>query len=286
VATSWREVLRRASTDLGSSQEARWLVERASGWEGAELLRHLDDVVAARGGTHVQAMVDRRTEGEPLQYVLGRWQFRSLDLLIDRRVLIPRPETEMVTEAALAELARVGRAAPLIVELGTGSGAIGLSLASEVPEAQVWATDVSTAALAVARANLTGLGTRTAKRVRLVDGDWWNALPDELRGTVDLVVTNPPYVAADEPLPPEVAEWEPVLALRAGSTGLEALQVVVGEARQWLRRPGVLVAEVAPHQAQAAVALAVDAGFDEVEMRPDLTGRPRALVARSPAAEA
>ncbi len=261
------------------------MVERASGWDGFELLSRLDDLVPARSEGHVQAMVGRRTNGEPLQYVLGRWQFRSLDLLVDRRVLIPRPETEMVAEAALAELARVGRA-PLIVDLGTGSGAIGLSLASEVPEARVWATDVSTAALAVARANLTGLGTRTATRVRLAGGNWWKALPDELRGTVDLVVANPPYVAADEALPPEVTDWEPESALRAGSAGLEALQVVVGQARQWLRRPGVLVAEVAPHQAPAVVALAVHAGFAEVEMKPDLTGQPRALVARSLAQEA
>jgi len=257
------------------------VVERASGWEGAELLGHLDDVGSARAVAHVLAMVERRAGGEPLQYVLGRWQFRGLDLLVDRRVLIPRPETEMVAEAALAELARVGANEPLVVDLGTGSGAIGLSLASEVPGARVWATDLSVAALAVARANLTGLGTRTATRVRLVEGDWWQALPRELRGTVDLVVSNPPYVAADEPLPSEVADWEPASALRAGSTGLESLQVVVGEARQWLRHPGALVAEVAPHQAAVAVTMAVDAGFAEVEMRPDLAGRLRALVART-----
>jgi len=256
------------------------VVERASGWNGAELFGHLDDLGPERAVVHAQEMVARRIGGEPLQYVLGRWQFRGLELLVDRRVLIPRPETEMVTEVALGELARTGRSDPLVVDLGTGSGAIGLSLAVEVPGARVWATDVSTAALAVARANLTGLGTRAATRVRLVEGDWWNALPEELLGAVDVVVSNPPYVAADEDLPPEVADWEPVSALRAGSTGLEALEVVVGEARRWLRPPGVLVAEVAPHQAEAAVAMAVGAGFDEVEMCPDLSGRPRALVAR------
>ncbi len=261
------------------------MVERASGWNGAELFGHLDDLGPERAVVHAQEMVARRIGGEPLQYVLGRWEFRGLELLVDRRVLIPRPETEMVAEVALAELARSGRSDPLVVDLGTGSGAIGLSLAVEVPGARVWATDVSTAALAVARANLSGLGTGAATRVRLVEGDWWKALPDELLDAVDVVVSNPPYVAADEHLPPEVADWEPVSALRAGSTGLEALEVVVGEARRWLRPTGTLVAEVGPHQAEAAAALAVGAGFDEVEVRPDLCGRPRALVARGRAKE-
>jgi release factor glutamine methyltransferase len=213
--------------------------------------------------------------------VLGRWQFRGLELFVDRRVLIPRPETEWVAEAAVAEVGRADCRDPVVVDLGTGSGAIGLSLAAEVPGARVWATDASPEALAVARANLAGLGSRAATRVRLVEGDWWDALPDELRGTVDLVVSNPPSVAADEQLPAEVADWEPGSALRAGPTGLEALEVVVGGAPVWLRRPGALVAEVAPHQARAAVTMAVEAGFDDVEVRPDLTGRPRALVARS-----
>jgi release factor glutamine methyltransferase len=257
------------------------VVERASGWEGAELVGHLDEAGTARAVAHVEAMVARRVGGEPLQYVLGRWQFRGLELFVDRRVLIPRPETEWVAEAAVAEVGRADRRDPVVVDLGTGSGAIGLSLAAEVPGARVWATDASPEALAVARANLAGLGSRAATRVRLVEGDWWDALPDELRGTVDLVVSNPPYVAADEQLPAEVADWEPGSALRAGPTGLEALEVVVGGAPVWLRRPGALVAEVAPHQARAAVTMAVEAGFDDVEVRPDLTGRPRALVARS-----
>ncbi len=256
------------------------MVERASGWEGAHLLGHLDDVGPARAVAHAEAMVARRARGEPLQYVLGRWQFRRLELLIDRRVLIPRPETEMVAEVALTELGGVDRGDPLVVDLGTGSGAIGLSVAVEVQGARVWATDVSSAALAVARANLAGLGSRAATRVRLAEGDWWDALPDELRGEVDVVVSNPPYVGATEPLPPEVADWEPDSALRAGSTGLEALEVVVSGAPRWLRPPGILVAEVAPHQAKAAMALAIDAGFTEVEVRSDLAGRPRTLVAR------
>lgn len=256
------------------------MVERASGWEGADLWVHLDETPTARAADFAETMVRRRAAGEPLQYVLGRWRFRRLDLLVDRRVLIPRPETEVVGEAAVAEVRRVGNRAPVVVDLGTGSGALGLSVADEVTRAKVWCTDASPQALAVARANLAGLGSLTAPRVRLVEGWWWDALPLELRGSVDVAVSNPPYVAAGEALPPEVADWEPVDALRAGPTGLEAVEAIVAEAPAWLARSGALVVEIAPEQAEAAVASATRAGFPHADVRPDLAGRPRVLVAR------
>jgi release factor glutamine methyltransferase len=277
---TWRDVLRSVGGTVGSPTEGRWLVERASGWEGADLWLHLDDAAPARGVRHALAMAERRAGGEPLQYALGRWTFRGLELLVDRRVLIPRPETEAVGEVAVAELGRLGVRRPLVVDLGTGSGALGLALATEVPGARVWATDASPEALAVARANLTGLGSRVGPRVRLVVGSWWDGLPDELRGSVDLVVSNPPYVASSEPLPPEVAEWEPVGALRAGPTGLEALEAILSGAPAWLAAHGSVVVEIAPHQAEAVVALAARAGLADTVVRPDLAGRARVLVAR------
>ena len=222
-------------------------------------------------------MLARREQGEPLQYVVGRWGFRRLDLFVDRRVLIPRPETEVVVEEALVEARRLG--ARTAVDLGTGSGAIALSLAVEDVELRVWATDASADAVAVARANTAGLG-RPGGRVTVVEGSWFDPLPDELRGVVDLVVSNPPYVAADEELPAEVADWEPAAALVAGPTGLEAVEAITAEAPVWLGRPGALVVEIAPHQAPDAAALARRSGFTDVEIRPDLTGRDRVLVAR------
>jgi release factor glutamine methyltransferase len=246
----------------------------------------MGDVVPARTVTFVEDMVERRRRGEPLQYVLGVWGFRGLDLVVDRRVLIPRPETEVVVEVALAELRRLTpppelpSAPPLAVDLGTGSGAIALSLALEAPLARVWGTDRSAQALAVARANLAGLGSRVAPRVRLAEGDWFDALPGELQGMVDLIVSNPPYVAATEVLPAEVADWEPAGALVAGPTGLEEVARILAEAPAWLRRPGAVVVEIAPHQAEAAARLAADAGFVDVDVRPDMAGRLRALVAR------
>jgi release factor glutamine methyltransferase len=267
-----------ASEDTGV--EARRIVEQVSGYGGAELMMHLDERASDRALLRSAQMVARRRTGEPLQYTIGGWGFRRLDLYLDRRVLIPRPETEQVVEVACDELRRLSVAAPNVVDLGTGSGAIALSVALEVPGAQVWATDVSADALAVARANLAGLGGRAAPRVRLLEGSWFGALPEALRGQVQLLVANPPYLADNEELPAEVADWEPPVALRAGATGLEAIEVIVAGAPAWLARPGVLVVEIAPHQAERAGAFARAAGFDDVDVRADLRGRPRALVGR------
>ena len=197
---------RLAAAGLPSPEvDARRLVERASGWEGADLVLHLDDVPTRRAMGFFDPMLERRLAGEPLQYVLGRWGFRTLDLLVDRRVLIPRPETEAVVDVAIDELRRIG--GRTVVDLGTGSGAIGLSIAAEVVTAEVWAVDASAGAVDVARANTAGLG-RAGTRVRVVQGDWYEALPVELRGAVDLVVSNPPYVGEGDDLPGEVRDWE------------------------------------------------------------------------------
>jgi release factor glutamine methyltransferase len=212
---------------------------------------------------------------------VGRWGFRRLELLVDRRVLIPRPETETVVEVALDELRRMAPPRrPLVVDLGTGSGAIALSIALEFGDSDVWATDSSGDALAVARANLAGLGSPAGRRVRLAEGRWYAALPAAIRGTVDLLVSNPPYVASTDELPPEVLDWEPRDALVAGPTGQEALAEILVEAPAWLARPGALVVEVTELRAEDAARMAAEAGLTDIELRPDLAGRSRALVAR------
>lgn len=278
--STWRELYALASERLGSQGEARRLVERASGNEGADFVVGLDEPATPRTEGFFVALLERRAAGEPLQYVLGRWGFRRLDLFVDRRVLIPRPETEMVVQVALAELKALGAERPVVVDLGTGSGAIALSIAVEVPSATVWATDVSQGAVDVARANLAGLGTLAGKRVRVEQGSWFDPLPTSMRQRVHLVVSNPPYIGDDEDLPAEVEEWEPRQALRSGPTGLEDIGRILKEAPVWLTDPGVVVVEMAPHQAMAAVRMAVEAGFRDVETRVDLTGRERILVAR------
>jgi release factor glutamine methyltransferase len=249
--------------------EARWLVEEAA--------PDLDRPVTKRALAHFDAMLDRREKGEPLQYVLGRWGFRSLDLLVDRRVLIPRPETEVVAGAAVEEARRID--ARVAVDLGTGSGAIALSLATELPDLEVWAVDESSDALDVARANLAGIG-RAGARVRLVHGDWFSPLPPELLGRVGVVVSNPPYVADDDVLPGDVADWEPTAALYAGADGLDDIRRIIAGAPAWLSRPGSLVVELAPQQALTVGALAYGSGFDEVIVGRDLADRERYLIAR------
>lgn len=284
----WRElraesVERLAAAGVGEPErEVSWIVERASGMTAAEQVAALDDVVPDRSAPFVQQMVARREKGEPLQYVLGRWGFRTLDLLVDRRVLIPRPETEVVAGLAIEAVhARAeGARPPVAVDLGTGSGAIALSLAAECwPNVEVWATDSSADALAVARANLAGLGRR-AGVVRAVQGDWYAALPSDLRGRVDVVVSNPPYVATAEELPIEVIDWEPRAALLSGPDGLDDLRRIISEAPGWLSAGGALVVEIGETQASAALELAAQAGLVDAEVRPDLAGRERALVAR------
>jgi release factor glutamine methyltransferase len=304
VTTTWgdlrvqAEARLRATSSLAPDTEARWMVERVSGYDGVELVMGEHEAATAPAMQHLNDMLERRARGEPLQYVLGRWDFLGLDLLVDRRVLVPRPETEVVARTAIDEMVRLGArrgthdewsasaTSFAVADLGTGSGAIALALARELPDAEVWATDLSDEALAVARANLAGVGS-VSTRVRLERGSWFGALPEELRGRLRLVVSNPPYVAEHEvpDLPADVADWEPRLALVSGPSGLEAIETIVAEAPAWLDPQGsALVIECAPHQAAAANAAAVAAGFADVDIVPDLAGRDRVLVARGAAA--
>ena len=281
-ASTWRVVLADVTAALGDAREARFVCEHAAGLSATEFGVALDDVVTQRMGLHVQQMVGRRLAGEPLQYVLGRWGFRHLDLMVDRRVLIPRPETEIVVEVALA-VARECSPTRLVVDLGTGSGAIGLSMAHELPLAgtTVWITDSSADALDVARANLAGIG-RAGANVRVAGGVWYAALPDALRGTVDVIVSNPPYIADTDPdIEHIVREYEPHSALFAGNDGLDDLRVIISEAREWLRPMGALIVEIGHRQAEAVLQLMRDANLRNAEVRPDLAGRDRVAVARA-----
>jgi release factor glutamine methyltransferase len=298
--TTWADLRVGAETRLRATRasrpevEARWMVERVSGYEGAELMTHEHESATAAAIQHLDDMLDRRAGGEPLQYVLGRWDFLGLDLLVDRRVLVPRPETEVVARTAVDEAVRLGQrrgghdgwlaadTSYAVADLGTGSGAIALALATELPDAEVWATDASEDALAVARANLTGIGS-AATRVRLRAGSWFAALPSERRGSFKVIVSNPPYVAEHEvaDLPRDVADWEPRSALVSGPTGLEAIDEIVAGAPDWLAADGAaLVVELAPHQAETVRDRARAAGFEDVRVARDLAGRDRVLVAR------
>jgi release factor glutamine methyltransferase len=241
----------------------------------------------ADGRARLDSLAERRLAGEPLQYVLGRWSFRELDLLVDSRVLIPRPETEVVAEVALAEARWAGPIPVIVADLGTGSGALALALAAELDDAEVWATDVSPAALEVARANLAAIGPAAASRVHFAEGMWYEALPALLRGRLRVIVSNPPYVAEAEfaDLPAEVRDHEPPGALVAGPTGRECLEHLVDGGLDWLEPGGALVLELAPDQARLMAAAAEATGYESVAVHRDLAGRQRVLVARKPGRE-
>jgi release factor glutamine methyltransferase len=297
VNATWRELRTETARALagagidGADTEARFMVEEASGSDAGEWWSVAETVAPRRAEAHLQRMCERRLAGEPLQYALGSWSFRGIDVMVDHRVLIPRPETEWVVEVALEEAERLGlqrvRHRPAFdgdvrgyaADLGTGSGAIAIALEHALADVEVWATDASADALRVASANIAG---HAATRVRLAEGSWFGALPDEYRGRYSLVVTNPPYVAEREvsSLPDEVRTHEPRGAMVAGPTGLEALTAIIGAAPAWTARPATLVCEIAPAQSDDVVALAVASGATEALVRDDLVGRPRVLVAR------
>jgi release factor glutamine methyltransferase len=219
--------------------------------------------------------VRRRLRREPVAYILGRKGFRRLELAVDPRVLVPRPETELLVELAL-ELRPVR-----VLDVGTGSGAIALAVADELPEAEVTATDTSPTALEVARGNAERLGL--AERVRFVEG----TLPNSERGW-DLVLANLPYVAEREwsSLQPEVTKYEPRSALLAGPDGLDAYRALIPECSPRLSRyaeqmRGALAVEVGEGQASVVAELMRRGGLDEVETRRDLAGIERVVVGRS-----
>lgn len=269
---------------VGSPHEARWMVEEVMGRRGAP-----GEPVSETAADRLAVMAERRRAGEPLQYILGNWAFRTLDLAVDPRALIPRPETEQVAEVALAEGRRAAAAGrPIVADLGTGTGAIGLAMAVE-GGAEVWATDVDPATLALAATNRDRVGRvhpGAAERVVLCRGSWYEALPVALAGRVHVVVANPPYVGEDEwALVDPAVRQEPRGALVAerasdGTPGMAAVEAVLAGAAAWLAPAGAVVVELAPAQAAPAAALARRLGYWHVRVETDLAGRDRAVVGR------
>jgi release factor glutamine methyltransferase len=234
----------------------------------ALLYAELDRELSPEQEAAFERQVERREKREPLAYVLGEWGFRRLTLKTDRRALIPRPETEIVVERAIDHLR--GLEEPKVLDVGTGTGAIALAIADEVPEARVTAMDVSTDALALARENLDLTGVNG--RVRLVEHDLLSGLGD---GDFDLVVSNPPYVEPDElpGLQPEVRDWEPRIALVARG----ATEGVARAATEALRPGGWLVLETAAGTGERIRGLLGELGYDAVTITPDLAGRDRVV---------
>lgn len=227
---------------------------------------------AAGPGRPFEDLLARRASGEPLQYIEGTAAFGPLDLVVDHRVMVPRPETEGLFEIAT----RLVRNPKVVIDLCTGSGALALALKNHFPGASVFATDISEDAIEVARINRE----RTGLDVYLAVGDLYDPIPESVAGTVDLIVANPPYVAAAdfEDLPDDVKS-EPRIALVAGPTGLEVIQRIGAAAADWLRPGGVVICEIGERQGISA-----SSSFRDLPcvVRQDLTGRDRYVVAVKP----
>jgi release factor glutamine methyltransferase len=246
--------------------DAELLLAHVLGTTRSSVLVDPDQALSDEAVAELEELVVRRERREPLAYVLGEWGFRRLTLKVDPRVLVPRPETEVVVERCLALIGRV--AEPRVLDVGTGSGAIALAIADEHPSARVTGIDASADALDVARGNAHD----TNLAVEFVAWDLFAGLP---AGPWDLVVSNPPYVRADEidSLEPEVRDWEP----RAALVGDGATEAVARGARDVLEEGGALVLEVADGDAERVARLLQDLGYAGVGTTKDLSGRDRVV---------
>ena len=232
----------------------------------------LDDDEAAA----LEALVVRRAAREPLQHLTGRAAFRSLELAVGPGVFVPRPETEQVVQLAIDALRATAEPEPIAVDLGTGSGAIALSMATEVPHARVWAVENSRDAYTWTRRNVDEVG---AANLELVFGDLATALA-ELDGRVAVVISNPPYVpAAEIPVDPEVHLHDPVAALYGGEDGLDVVRVLSRRAAELLHAGGLLVIEHAERQSAAIAGILSADGWRAIAHHRDLTLRDRATTA-------
>ncbi len=277
-----REALRQAEAQIALQNipdariEAELLLMHALGIQRAELYARLAEPLPSAVGDKFEALVERRLRHEPAAYILGRHEFYGVELYVDSRVLIPRPETELLVETALAFVERrFGKGQPCsIVDAGTGSGAIAIALALHLPQARIYATDVSSGAIDVARVNCTRHGVNG--RVDLLLGD----LLDPLSRSVDLIVANLPYVKdADIPqLMPEIRDFEPVAALAGGVDGLDKVRLLLAQSKGHLLPRGAVMLEIGLGQAEEAVSIAAR-HFPEskVDLLKDFAGIERVL---------
>jgi release factor glutamine methyltransferase len=263
--------LRRAGVDT-PTVDAEWLLAHTLSVSRSELQAFRSRELSADEERSFRACLERRARREPLAYVLGEWGFRRLTLSLDPRALVPRPETETVVERCLALLADVPK--PRVLDVGVGSGAIALAIADEHPFAHVVGIDSSEAALTLAGENRVRSGVDG--RVTLVHGD----LLEGVEGRFDLVVSNPPYVGAEEweRLQPEIRLYEP----RAALVGTAVGEAIARDAQALLVDGGVLVLEAGDGQAAGLAATLADLGYEDVAITPDLAGRDRVVEGRHP----
>lgn len=252
-----------------------------------ELYLHHDRPVTPDETDRFRALVRRRGAGEPLQTLIGETDFYSRSFKVEAGVFIPRPETELLVErcAALLTGGTSSLLAPVAVEVGCGTGVIGVSLAAEIPRLRVWATDVNPRAVALTLTNARRLGV--AARVEALQGPYFAPLPRALRGGVHLLVSNPPYIPSGviPTLDREVSEHDPAAALDGGADGLDAYRALAAHAGEWLAPDGLLALEIGHDQGETVPAIFAAAGFGDLEVGMDYNGHPRTVTGRLAADE-
>ena len=253
---------------------AELLIGHALGLKRMQLYLQFERPLTEPELEKIRPLVKRRGSREPLQYIIGEMEFSGLKLKVDRRALIPRPETERLVELVAGQ---VSTPPATILDLGTGTGAIALALATHWPQAAVTAVDESEDALALAQENVAACGL--AERVRGLKSDWFSAVP--AGGSFDLIVSNPPYLSDEETAAtqPEVKDFEPRSALSAGANGAADLEKIIREAHGRLSVGGLLACETGIAQHAALLKLATECGYARTESQRDLTGRDRYLLA-------
>jgi release factor glutamine methyltransferase len=275
LAESLQEAAALLAPSATAQRDAELLLLHVTNLSRAELLAHPERKLTERQSNHYQAAIARRVHSEPVQHIVGKQEFYGRDFIVNRLVLIPRPETEHLVETALTICPRPQR----ILDIGTGSGILAITLGLELPNSTVTATDISPAALAVAQKNAEQLGA--AERIRFVLSDLFAALGDE---RFDCIVSNPPYVGTTESLEPQVREFEPPTALYAGEDGLTIYRRLIPEASKHLGPGGHLLIEIGHGQRDAVGSLLRQSGFEEIRFVDDLQGIPRVTSARKPLA--
>lgn len=258
-------------------RSAEWLLSAATGLSRVELYAHFDRPLSDAERATYRVSIERRSAGEPLQYVTGEMPFRHVVLKVRPGVFIPRPETEVLVDEVLAAIG--GVTAPVVVDLGTGSGAIAISVAYERPDARVLATEIVPATAEVARENAERCGV--ADRVTVLVGDLFAPLPADLRSRVHAVASNPPYIPTADlaDLPREVSGFEPGIALDGGADGLDVVRRIAADARDWLVPDGALVVETDTTRAEEAVNV-MAAWYEGTRVVRDLAGRDRVATGR------
>ena len=257
--------------------DAELLLRHALGMNQAEFYLHVDDVIGPDLERRIWRLLQRRARREPLAYIAGQKEFWSLDFTVTPDVLIPRPETELLVEAALERTRPMLKSPLTILDIGTGSGAIAVCLAKELREAQIIAVDISNGALRVARENAERHGV--ADRIRFVEGDLFAPLAEE-RENFNLILANPPYIRSGDvaELAPEIREWEPITALNGGADGLDIYRRIVTECGGYLAGEGHLLFEIGESMAEAVGQMIARAGgFEAALILRDYAGKDRVI---------